>query len=222
MKKSEVLLKATSIYLIYFLYTYFGSSIASAFPNIDSQLVMMVLDSLFLIAIVFVFKKTLKKDITILKKEYTVGKIFKVVLFGFISIILINMLIAGITGILLEEATVDQNTQSIQNLASLSMLYTVFKTMIFSVVAEELLFRESLNEVIDNNVMFVLISAIIYTAMNFVFTTSTFSISQILAYFLPALLFGVIYIKNKRNIILVMMTKFAYNLIPLIILISGI
>ncbi len=222
MKKSEVLLKTTSLYLVYFLYTYFGSYIANMFPTLDSQLVMLILDILFLLVIVLIYKKALKKDFQILKKDYTVGKIFKVIAIGFLSIIVINVLVAGITQLLFQEGSVDQNTQSIQNLASLSMLYTVFKTMIFGVVAEELLFRESLSDLIDNNVLFVLVSAVIYTIMNFIFTSDAFNMSQVLAYFLPALLFGTIYVKNKRNILLVMFTKFAYNLIPLVILISGI
>lgn len=222
MKKSGVLLKATSLYLIYFLYTYFAGYISILFKNIDNNLVMLGLDVLFLIGIIIAYKKTLKADFEKIKKEYSFKRIIKIIFLGFLSIVLLNIVIAALGTLLFSDVNMDQNTQSIQNLASLSMIYTIFKTMIFGVVAEELLFRESLNEVIDNNILFVLITAIIYTAMNFVFTTATFSISQILAYFLPALLFGVIYIKNKRNIILVMMTKFAYNLIPLIILLSGI
>ncbi len=222
MKKSEALLKTTSLYLVYFLYTYFGSYIANLFSGLDSQLVMLILDILFLIGIVLVYRKTLKKDFRNLKKDYSIGKIFKIIGLGFLSIVLLNMIIAVLGTLFFENVNMDQNTQSIQNLASLSMLYTVFKTMIFGVVAEELLFRESLSDLIDNNVLFVLLSAIIYTIMNFIFTSEAFSVSQILAYFLPALLFGTIYVKNKRNILLVMFTKFAYNLIPLIILISGV
>ena len=222
MKKSEILLKTTSLYLVYFLYTYFGSFIASLFSGIDSQLIMLLLDIIFLVVIVLVYKQVLKKDMQILKKEYSVKKVLKIVAIGFFSIVLLNIVIAALGTHLFENASMDQNTESIQNLASLSMLYTVFKTMIFGVVAEELLFRESLSELIDNNVVFILVSAIIYTIMNFVFTSEAFSISQILAYFLPGLLFGTIYVKNKRNILFVMFTKFAYNIIPLVILISGV
>lgn len=222
MKKSEILLKTTSLYLVYFLYTYFGSYIASLFSGVDNQLIMLLLDILFLIVIVLAYKQVLKKDVQILKKEYSVKKVLKIIAIGFFSIVLLNMIIAALGTLLFENVNMDQNTASIQNLASLSMLYTVFKTMIFGVIAEELLFRESLSDLIENNVLFVLISAIIYTIMNFVFTSEAFSISQILAYFLPALLFGTIYVKNKRNILFVMFTKFAYNIIPLIILLSGI
>ena len=222
MKKSEILLKTTSLYLVYFLYTYFGSYIASLFSGVDNQLIMLLLDILFLIVIVLAYKQVLKKDVQILKKEYSVKKVLKIIAIGFFSIVLLNMIIAALGTLLFENVNMDQNTASIQNLASLSMLYTVFKTMIFGVIAEELLFRESLSDLIENNVLFVLISAVIYTIMNFVFTSEAFSISQILAYFLPALLFGTIYVKNKRNILFVMFTKFAYNIIPLIILLSGI
>jgi len=93
--------------------------------------------------------------------------------------------------------------------------------MCFSIVAEELLFRESLSKCVDNNILFVLISAIVYTAMNFVFTTESIDFIQLLAYFLPALVFSTIYIKTERNIIIVMLVKFVYNLIPFTILLLG-
>ena len=69
MKKSEILLKTTSLYLVYFLYTYFGSYIASLFSGIDSQLIMLLLDIIFLFVIALVYKQVLKKDIQILKQE---------------------------------------------------------------------------------------------------------------------------------------------------------
>ena len=95
--------------------------------------------------------------------------------------------------------------------------------MFFGVIAEELLFRESLSECVENNGLFILLSAIIYTAMNFVFASNLNSetlFMELAIYFLPALLFSFLYVKNKRNIILIMLMKFVYNFVPLIILIA--
>ena len=98
------------------------------------------------------------------------------------------------------------------------MIYTIFKMMIFGVVAEEILFRESLNKVLTNNILFVFASTIIYTGMHFVFVGAPTSIFQVLPYIFLAILLGTIYVKNDRNIVLVMLIKFTYQLVPLTLL----
>jgi len=190
--------------------------------NINSHYVMMALDVIFLILVLFLYSTHMKEDFQKLKEKYTFGQIFKIVILSVISLIILNMLVGILGNIFNPSNTLDENTISIQNMAAISIVYTVFKTMIFGSIAEEILFRESLSECLENNLTFVLVSAVIYTVMNFVFTASEISITQLLAYFLPALLFSYIYIKNDRNIIIVMIVKFVYNLIPLTILLLGI
>ena len=219
MKKSEVLLKAVSVYLIYFIYMQYGSLLGSLVPFIPIHVVLLFLDILFLILILCLYHKNLEKDWIKFKKDSTMGQKLKIVLFGFLSIILANFVLSLIGEIFHSGNIVDQNTTSIQNMP---LYYAVFKTMIFGVIAEEILFRESLGDVIENKWVYILGSSVIYTAMNFVFTISDISIMQILGYFIPALVFGTIYIKNERNIIFVMIVKFAYHLIPLTILLLGV
>ena len=219
MKKSEVLLKAVSVYLIYFIYMQYGSLLGALVPFLPIHVVLLFLDILFLIFILCLYHKNLKKDWQKFRKESTIGKKFKIVIIGFLSIILANFVLSLIGELFHMGNVVDQNTTSIQNMP---LYYAIFKTMIFGVVAEEILFRESLGDVIENKWLYILGSSIIYTAMNFVFTISDISIMQILGYFVPALVFGTIYIKNERNIIFVMIVKFAYHLIPLTILLLGV
>lgn len=221
MNRNESLLKLALLYLGYFIYTYFGSYISSFFPFLHHHLVMLILDILFLIGIVYGYRKVLKEDFEALKKKYSWKKILKTIFLSFIGIIFINILIVIVGTIFHANTASDQNTESIKSLANISIIYTIFKTMIFGVVAEELLFRESLNKVVANDYLLVLFSAIIYTAMNFIFTSSNISLVQILAYFLPAILYSTVYIKNNRNIIIVMLVKFTYNLIPLALLLFG-
>ncbi len=219
MKKNEVLLKAVSVYLIYFIYMQYGNLLGNLAPFIPVHVVLLFLDILFLILILCLYHKNLKEDWMKFWKESTLGKKIKIILLGFLSIILANFVLSLIGEFFHIGNIVDQNTTSIQNMP---LYYAIFKTMIFGVVAEEILFRESLGDVLENKWMYILGSSIIYTAMNFVFTISDISIMQILGYFIPALVFGTIYIKNDRNIIFVMIVKFAYHLIPLTILLLGV
>lgn len=225
MSKNQVFLKAAVMYLVYFMYTYYASSIINAFAPINEYFIRLILDILFLAIILVAYLPNLRKDKQVLKEKYSPKKILKVIGLGVLAFILLNIVMGIITDILFPGFSADQNTQAIQDLASLSMIYTIFKTIIFSVIAEELLFRESLNEAITSNGLFILVTSIIYTAMNFIFATNNtgiYIIAELAIYFIPALLFSYIYVKNDRNIILIMLIKFVYNLIPLTILLLGI
>ena len=219
MSKSNVLLKAVVTYLLYFIYMQYGSLLGNLVPFLPIHVVLLFLDVLFLIFILCLYHKNLKEDWNQFVKDGKWTHKLKVIGLGFLSLLLLNFLLSMVVEIFHIGDIVDQNTASIQNMP---LYYADFKTMIFGVVAEEILFRESLGDVIENKWIYLLGSSIIYTAMNFVFTMSNVSIMQILGYFLPALLFGHIYIKTERNIIYVMMVKFVYHIIPLSILLLGI
>lgn len=216
MLKSETLLKTVSLYLLYFLYTYFASTIISLLPMINEQVIMAVLDVLFILIAIFCYREELKEDLNLLKTKYKKGQIIKIVLLGVVTMIALNVFTAFLAQVFHSDVLMDDNTASIQVLANQSMIYTIFKMMIFGVVAEEILFRESLNKVLTNNILFVIISTVIYTGMHFVFVGAPTNIFQVLPYVFLAILLGTIYVKNDRNIILVMLIKFTYNLIPLI------
>ena len=129
-----------------------------------------------------------------------------------------------ITEILTPGVDADANTNAVHNLFTVSAWYTIFKTMIFGTLVEEILYRESVRDNVKNNFVFIIISAIIYTIMNLVFTglPETHVVSSILVNFLPAIFFSIAYIRNDNNILLLSLIKFCYNLIPLTVLLLGI
>lgn len=211
-KSYNNLIKTILVFLCYFLYSQaftslFGSSVAVNF----------IADIIFLIAIVLAYKENLKRAFKNLKKEYSLGKIIKTILLWFVIILVFNMAMGMLTDVLAPNATLDDNSQAVQNLFQISTLYTIFKTMIFAIVAEELLFRESVHDVVSNKWLFILVSSLIYTLANFAYTgfDDHFLVISLLSYFLPALLFSYAYCKNHNNILVLMMIKFVYQLIPL-------
>lgn len=214
-KSYNNLVKTILAFLCYFLYSQaftslFGSSVAVNF----------IADIIFLIAIVLAYKENLKRAFNNLKKEYSLGKIIKTVILWVVIIFVFNMVMGMLTDVLAPNATLDDNTQAVRSLFQISTLYTIFKTMIFAIVAEELLFRESVHDVVSNKWLFILVSSLIYTLANFAYTgfNDHFLIISLLSYFLPALLFSYAYCKNHNNIIVLMLIKFFYQLIPLTIM----
>ncbi len=212
------IMKTLIVILCYFLYSrifseLFGYNILTNF----------IADAIYLIGIILAYKENLREDYYDLRENYTVGKIIKKVLFWFMIIFIFNILMGALTDALIKNASLDDNTKALENLFKVSPGYALFKTMIFAVVAEELLFRESVHDVIKNKWLFIFASALIYTLVNFAYTgfNDEILIISMLSYFLPALIFSYAYYKNNSNIIIIMLIKFVCNLLPTVIFFLG-
>ena len=219
-KLNNSMIRAVVLYLVYFLYTVVASSLVSALNVANTAYVMMPADILFAVFAVFMYRKGLKECVQKLKKK-KVLKIIGSVVIGVVAIFALNIIMGAVTDIFFPEYAVDSNTGAMLDLLKQSPVYAFFKVLIFAPVAEELLFRESISSCVKNNVLFIFLSAIIYTGMNFVFSTDALTFLDLLIYFLPAVLFSFLYVKNDRNIIVIMIIKFIMNLIPFAVLLLG-
>ena len=219
-KLNNSMIRAVVLYLVYFLYTVVASSLVSALNVANTAYVMMPADILFAVFAVFMYRKGLKECVQKLKKK-KVLKIIGSVAIGVVAIFALNIIMGAVTDIFFPEYAVDSNTGAMLDLLKQSPVYAFFKVLIFAPVAEEILFRESISSCVKNNVLFIFLSAIIYTGMNFVFSTDALTFLDLLIYFLPAVLFSFLYVKNDRNIIVIMIIKFIMNLIPFAVLLLG-
>ena len=219
-KLNNSMIRAVVLYLVYFLYTVVASSLVSALNVANTAYVMMPADILFAVFAVFMYRKGLKECVQKLKKK-KVLKIIGSVAIGVVAIFALNIIMGAVTDIFFPEYAVDSNTGAMLDLLKQSPVYAFFKVLIFAPVAEEILFRESISSCVKNNVLFIFLSAIIYTGMNFVFSTDALTFLDLLIYFLPAVLFSFLYVKNDRNIIVIMLIKFIMNLIPFAVLLLG-
>lgn len=216
-KEESPLNKVILLYVIYFLYTMLGSMLASKLNISNSAYIMMPADILFLVFSVVIYKNNLKNDFQKFKKTKILKTIGTIVL-GIVSIILLNGIMGVITDIIVPDLNMDSNTSAMLTLLRTSPIYAFFKVLVFAPIAEEILFRESISTCVKDNILFIIFSALIYTMMNFIFNSSTLTLVDLLVYFVPALLFSFIYVKNDRNIIIVMIIKFIMQFIPFIML----
>ncbi len=217
--ESVKLIKTLLVFISYLLYSNVISVVLSTFKITNATMLSFLADLIFLICIVFAYRDNLKKDFENLKKDYKISSIIKIIIIWVVIIFVFNILMGAITEMIYPNMATDDNTNAMSTLFKTSMSYSLFKTMIFAVVAEELLYRESISDVVKNKYIFIVISSIVYTIMNFIFVgfESDIIVMDILSYFLPALLFSTAYVKNNNNIIILMLIKFTYNLIPTII-----
>lgn len=212
------LIKTLSIFVGYVFFTSVLGLILNLIGINNNITTMFISDLIFTLIVLKVYKQDLQKEFT----EYKVQKskiknilIWVLILFG------VNIIFSLILKIVMPQLdSLDNNSESIIQLFELSTVYTFFKTLLYAPVIEELIFKKSIRDVINNNMAFVLISSSIYTIMNFIYTSSIpeYMWFDIIQYFTFSTILSVAYIKNK-NIIPVMIIKFIYNLIPTILLI---
>ena len=219
---SEKLIKTLLVFICYLLYSNVISIVFSTFNIVNTTLISFVADLIFLICIVFAYRENLKNDLKDLKENYKVIDVIKTVVLWFAIIFIFNICMGVLTDLLWPTASnmKDGNTKLLFDSNTLNLTYKIFKTMVFAIVAEELIFRESISDVIKNKWVFILVSASVYTLINFAFVgfSSKIIVLDILSYFLPALLFSYAYTKYNNNIILLMLIKFTYQLVPLTLL----
>lgn len=221
--KNDRLLKMFFVFFAYFLYTMYAGTIFNALGFNNTIIINFISDVLFMIFIILMYKDNLKEDIKKFKK-YKPTKLVGTILLWVVIIFVFNMVCGMITEFLAPGYEGDGNTEAVYNLFNVSTWYTIFKTMIFGTLAEEILYRESVRDNVKSNILFALISAVIYTVMNLVFTgiPENYFTFSILINFLPAIFFSIAYMRNDNNILLLSLIKFCYNLIPLTVLLLGI
>lgn len=221
--RNKKLIKTIIIFILYLFYTQMVSTILNVFKFNNEIGTMLIADLLFLVGIIFVYKDNIKKDFTKFNKENKPTKIIKKVLFWVAILFVINIVGGIITEFIAPSLLVDDNTETLDTLFNMSFIYTIFKTLIFASIAEELVFKESIRDIITNDVLFVIVSTFMYVVMNLAYADLTFKyiLTDTIKYALFSLVTSIMYIKNKSNIYLVMLVKFCYNLIPFTIMILG-
>lgn len=224
-KNINTLLSTIIIFIVYLFYTQVLSKILGLMSINDSVTQMFISDLIFLLGIIVFYKKKIKSSFNIFVKNYKLSKKIIVVLKWVVVIFFINILMGAITEFLFPEvaSVMDDNSEAIYNLFSVSSIYTIFKTMIFAVVAEELVFKQAIRDVFTNNIVFIAVSSLIYVIMNFAYADFNQSgiLIDMLGYLMFAIVTSIAYIKNDDNIFIVMLIKFFYSLVPLLILVLG-
>lgn len=222
--KKEKFIKATLILFSYLFYTQIFSYFLNAFGVNDIVTVSFVADLIFLFGIVCLYRKNMKKGFFEFFDKKNVRKnVFKI--FKYVLLMYCSLLALIIIGELLFPGVQynGENTTALYDLLTLSAIYTIFKTMIFAVIAEELVFKKSIRNIINNKILFVLVSALIYAIMNVMYSSGSYiTFYDFLTYFILASVTAYAYVKNNDNIFLVMVIKFIYNLIPLSIMLAGV
>ena len=222
-KNIQPLLRLVLIYLVYFVYAIIISNILKIFGISNEIALVFVADLLFFIGITYLYKDSLKDGYNKFIKKYNLSKRVLFILKWIAILFGINILGGIITELLVPNLLEDGNTTSIYSIASISTVYTIFKTLIFAPIAEELVFKKTIRELINNNALFIVTSSLVYSLINVMYTDITLlTLIDMISYFIFSTVLSYIYVKNEDNIVMPIIIKFFYNLIPLILMIISI
>lgn len=220
--KKYYLIRTILIFSYYIFGSFIFNKLFSLFGLNNSIIPMIITDIIFFIIIIYIYKEKLKISFNDFKNKYsTKNKIF-IILKWCLIILCINMLIAMLkkSFSLNIDSVVDENATAVIQLFDISFIYSLFKTLLFAPIAEELLFKESIHDVVKNDIAFILISSSIYTAMNFMYASSNIIFLDLIKYFIFSVILSLVYIKKEHNIVIIILIKFFYNLLPTLMLIT--
>lgn len=222
--KKHAIMKTILVFIGYFAYTMVINCFCGLMGISDPIQVSFIADILFAFSIIYLYKDVIKKSFLDFNKNNLLLKRILIVLSGVGILFVVNVIGGIISELLFSNLNeIDQNTTMIYELAGMSTIYTIFKTLIFASVVENIVFRVSIRELTKNNCVFVVASSLIYALVNIMYSNfSMFTIIDMIQYFVISVTLSIIYIKNKDSIYPVMLVLFFYNLIPLTILLFGI
>lgn len=201
--------------LVYFILPYFQAIPFQIF-GIDPKTLPMFIKTIYLIAyeviilllITSIFHHTLEKDWKDMKKNHrqyfsTYIKYWFLILF---LMMMSNMIITFIN-----HGGVANNEQTIRDTFKLAPIYTFFSAVIYAPITEELIFRQGIRNVFKNNLLFIIISGLVFGSMHVIPTYKVpLDLLYLIPYSIPGWVFAYILTKSK-NIFVPMGLHFIHN-----------
>ena len=208
------------IFISYFFYNLIFNDILLCFNinyksfNTNQKIIYMIVTSLiYLLIIIFLYRKELKeeiKDFKINHRKYISKNIL---------IYLAGVLLMGLTNTILTSITrndLSTNESLIREYIDKYPLYMAFSTVIFAPISEELIFRKSIKNIFKNKYLFIIISGLIFGVLHIQNFGDINDILFSIAYIIMGLDFAYIY-SRTNNIFTTMTFHICHNLILFII-----
>ena len=214
--KNKYLIKFLVAFLGYFIISFFGSNIINFSSNI---LNMFIKDVLFILFLFLLYWKDLKIEFEDFKKQKKTKNFFRIV--GWVFFIYILTVVSNSLAENLNVNTaLDGNNAAIEVLFGQSKLYTFFKTIIYTALAEVVLYKYTFRKAFKNNFVFVIVGAFVYTFFNYLFVGfNNFNLyGALFVRFIPDVIYLIAYIKNDNNVFNSMIISALCNLVPFAIL----
>ena len=164
--------------------------------SIPLKLTVSIIYELFiLLTIIFIYLKTIAKDFKdfMHNVKYYISKYLK---YWFLNIGLMsisNIIIINITNI--NNST---NQEYVTKLLGKYPLYTIIVTILIAPITEELIFRLNIRKILKKDILFIIISGLLFGALHLTVATSVKELLFIIPYSIPGFIFAYTYVKSDN------------------------
>lgn len=216
--KIKEIIKFILIFLLYLLYsdiiiiilTKLGVNI-KALPN-NLKITIMFLINLSLMIMLFIFySKSIKENLKDLKLNFKsyIKNNFKYYVIGLLIMIISNIIISFFV-----EGN-STNETLIREYINIMPIYMIFSSCIYAPFTEEMVFRKSLRNCFNNNVLYILLSGLIFGSMHLLSASSLVELVFLIPYSSLGCVFAYMYYKTN-NIFVPMTFHMLHNTIIVI------
>lgn len=212
--------KNLSMFFMYFIYQIIVGVFIGLFnlninewSNFNKNLYLIITDLIYLIFIIFVYRKELITDFKDFKNNGIkyLTKYIPIYILGLIAMSTSSFILYEITNV-----EISNNEQIVRNYIKLFPIYMTFSTSIYAPIVEEITFRKTFRNIINNKYMYILISGGIFGLIHI--TGDTNGLNEYLLS-IPYILMGIdlsyIYYKSN-NIFTTIIIHSMHNFILLI------
>ena len=189
----------------------------SKFNDLETVIYSLSCSLLFLSIIMLCYRKTLIKDFKPYFKNFAKNfeNSFKYYLVGVGVMIFSNLIIT-----LLFQGDLSTNETLVRSYIKASPLLMAIDISFYAPLAEELLFRKSIRDVVKNKWLYIFISGFIFGGMHVIGTEGLIGLLYLIPYCSLGFTFAYIYAKTD-NIYSSIMIHFMHNTLTLILLLVG-
>lgn len=169
---------------------------------------LIIYQILMTLVIVYIYKKTIITDFKVFIKNNI--KYFKeYIKYWFLMLILMissNLIVTFFT-----TTDIANNQETIIETLKVAPIYTFILTVFVAPILEELVFRLSFRKIFSNNILFILLSGLVFGSMHVIGTCQhLIDLLFIIPYSIPGFIFAYVYTKSK-NICVPISLHFIHN-----------
>ena len=218
MKDKKRIILNVFMFLFYFIYQLimiYVARILNINSNFDKSLYLFISSLIYFIIVFIIYKNELKNDY----KKFNI-KIF----IKYIPIYIIGIIFMGLSSYIILNIInikISTNEANVREYIKLFPLYMSFSTVIYAPFVEEITFRKTFKNIISDNVLFILISGIMFGLIHISISGNTTNdLLMAIPYIIMGIDFSYIYYKSN-NIFTTITLHSVHNLILLIIQFIG-
>lgn len=222
LNKILMIFKSIGMMLLLILFSTIFFSILNINPNniSDKMYVVYLTTSELILTVIYfaIYRKTLVNDFKEFKKDIN-GNLefaFRYWAAGFAIMVVSNLFITVILG-----KTIAGNEETVRNYIKTAPILMAISTVLFAPINEELTFRKSIRDAINNKWAYVLLSGIIFGGLHVIsYVSSPLDLVYLIPYCSLGISFALLYYRTN-NIFSSISMHMMHNLLSIIIYLLG-